>query len=264
MLSSCASFSVREQASPVALPYENSSMDFVTSVCVYHHVHGNDRTLLTREIRRVLAPGGLYCIVEHNPWNPVTRTIVGRCAVDVDAELLSAPNAAGLMKDGGFDLLRTSYFLYLPEQLFGHFAAMESVLERVPLGGQYAFLAGLPFRGISISCDRAKSLRPTRIPPLMEIMRADFQRCQSHRRDARFPSIQVNASKRDNSVSSFRLSDETRKVKSSDVWNGPCPGENSQLPRLIAAAAFRIAGSSRTERLPSASCSTKIEVIGAV
>jgi SAM-dependent methyltransferase len=140
MLSSCASFSVREQASPVALPYEDSSMDFVTSVCVYHHVHGNDRTLLTREIRRVLAPGGLYCIVEHNPWNPVTRTIVGRCAVDVDAELLAAPNAARLLKDGGFELLRTSYFLYLPEQLFGHFAAMESALERIPLGGQYALL----------------------------------------------------------------------------------------------------------------------------
>ena len=140
MLSSCASFSVREQTSPVALPYEDSSMDFVTSVCVYHHVHGNDRTLLTKEIRRVLAPGGLYCIVEHNPWNPVTRTIVGRCAVDVDAELLAAPNAARLMKNGGFDLLRTSYFLYLPEQLFGHLAAIESTLERVPLGGQYALL----------------------------------------------------------------------------------------------------------------------------
>jgi SAM-dependent methyltransferase len=144
MLSSCAAYSVREQASPVALPYQDGSMDVVTSVCVYHHVHGSDRTLLTREIRRVLAPGGLYCIVEHNPWNPVTRTIVGRCAVDVDAELLSAPNAARLMKDSGFDLLRTSYFLYLPEQLFNHFAAMESALERIPLGGQYALLGRAP------------------------------------------------------------------------------------------------------------------------
>jgi SAM-dependent methyltransferase len=145
MLSSCVAFSVREQASPVGLPYEDNSMDLVTSVCVYHHVHGNDRTLLTREIRRVLAPGGLYCIVEHNPWNPVTRTIVGRCAVEVDAELLAAPHAAGLLRDGGFELLRTSYFLYFPEQLFGHFAAMESVLERVPLGGQYAVLGRAPF-----------------------------------------------------------------------------------------------------------------------
>jgi SAM-dependent methyltransferase len=144
MLSSCASFSVRAQASPVALPYEDGSMDFVTSVCVYHHVHGRDRTLLTSEIRRVLAPGGLYCIVEHNPWNPVTRTIVGRCAVDVDAELLAAPNAGRLLKAGGFELLRTSYFLYLPEKLFGRFGAVESALEHLPLGGQYALLGRTP------------------------------------------------------------------------------------------------------------------------
>lgn len=144
MLSSCGAYPVREQASPVALPYQNSSMDVVTSVCVYHHVHGNDRTLLTREIRRVLAPGGLYCIVEHNPWNPVTQTIVGRCAVDMDAELLAAPSAAGLMKDAGFDLLRTSYFLYFPEQLFNRFRAVESALESLPLGGQYVVLGRVP------------------------------------------------------------------------------------------------------------------------
>ena len=144
MLSSCASLSVREQTSPVALPYEDGSVNFVSSVCVYHHVHGNDRTLLTSEIRRVLAPGGLYCIVEHNPWNPVTRTIVGRCAVDVDAELLAAPHAARLLKNGGFELLRTSYFLYLPEQLFNRFSVVESALERVPLGGQYALLGRAP------------------------------------------------------------------------------------------------------------------------
>jgi SAM-dependent methyltransferase len=70
MLASCASFPVRVQPSPAILPYEDSSMDFVTAVCVYHHVHGQDRALLMNEIRRVLAPGGLYCVIEHNPWNP--------------------------------------------------------------------------------------------------------------------------------------------------------------------------------------------------
>jgi SAM-dependent methyltransferase len=144
MLASCASFSVREQASSVTLPYEDGSMDFVTSVCVYHHVHGRDRTLLTREIRRVLAPGGLYCIVEHNPWNPVTRTIVERCAVDVDAELLAARSASRLLQVAGFETLRLSYFLYLPERLFDQFAATERVLEHLPLGGQYALLARAP------------------------------------------------------------------------------------------------------------------------
>jgi SAM-dependent methyltransferase len=67
MLSSCAPFKVHKQLSPVELPFENSSVDFVTAVCVYHHVHGRARALLSSEIRRVLAPGGFFCIIEHNP-----------------------------------------------------------------------------------------------------------------------------------------------------------------------------------------------------
>jgi SAM-dependent methyltransferase len=144
MLASCTSSPVREQPSPSVLPYEDGSMDFVTAVCVYHHVHGNDRALLMREVRRVLAPGGLYCIVEHNPWNPITQTIVRRCPVDIDAELLTPRRARRLLVAAGFEVLGSSYFLYLPESLFGRFGAVESALEHVPLGGQYALLARAP------------------------------------------------------------------------------------------------------------------------
>jgi len=138
------SFPTYEQASLVELPFENASMDFVTAVCVYHHVHGEDRTLLTDEIRRVLNPGGLCCIVEHNPWNPVTRGIVKRCAVDVDAELLTAREATGLLRRSGFRSVSTDYFLYLPESLYSRFGAAEKIFSRVPLGGQYALLAQAP------------------------------------------------------------------------------------------------------------------------
>jgi SAM-dependent methyltransferase len=119
-------------------------MDFVTAVCVYHHVHGTDRALLMAEIRRVLAPGGLYCIIEHNPWNLVTQAIVRRCPVDIDAELLTARHARKLLTAAGFQVLRPSYFLYLPESLFGSLGAVESALEHLPLGGQYALLARAP------------------------------------------------------------------------------------------------------------------------
>ena len=46
MLSSHTSFKTYEQASPVELPFEDGTVDFVTAVCVFHHVHGEDRTLL--------------------------------------------------------------------------------------------------------------------------------------------------------------------------------------------------------------------------
>jgi SAM-dependent methyltransferase len=144
MLPSNSSFKVYEQTSQVKLPFDDHSFDFATIVCVLHHVHGGDRTLLTNEIRRVLCPGGLCCIVEHNPLNPVTRTIVNRCPVDVDAELLTARNASRLIEASGFIALRTDYFLCFPERVFAIFSAVERMLSKLPLGGQYALLAQAP------------------------------------------------------------------------------------------------------------------------
>ena len=144
MLSSQASIKVHKQPSPTELPFADGSVDFVTAVCVYHHVHGEARTGLTNEIRRVLTPRGLCCILEHNPWNPVTRGIVKRCPVDVDAELLNAPAARTLLQASGFEPVSTNYFLYFPESLFPPFSALETMLSKLPLGGQYALLARAP------------------------------------------------------------------------------------------------------------------------
>jgi SAM-dependent methyltransferase len=144
MLSSSASFKMHKQTSPVELPFSDCSVDFVTAVCVYHHVRGSARTLLTSEIRRVLTPGGLCCIIEHNPWNPITQAIVQRCPVDVDAELLTARSATTLLQAAGFEPRSLNHFLYLPEQLFSYLSFVERTLSRVPLGGQYALLARSP------------------------------------------------------------------------------------------------------------------------
>jgi SAM-dependent methyltransferase len=144
MLSLGGSVEMREQPSPVVLPFGDSSVDFVTAVCVYHHVHGNARALLTSEIRRVLTPGGMCCIIEHNPWNPVTRAIVKRCPVDIDAELLTAQDASCLLKAAGFDSLSKDYFLYFPERLFNRLGSVEKIFSRIPFGGQYALLARAP------------------------------------------------------------------------------------------------------------------------
>ena len=144
MLDSSGLFRRYKQPSLVELPFADASVDFVTAVCVYHHVHGTDRALLTREIRRVLSPRGLCCIIEHNPRNPVTRVIVGRCPVDVDAELLDAHEAAKLIEASGFRSLGTEYFLFFPERLFSRLGVLERGLGRVPLGGQYALLAEAP------------------------------------------------------------------------------------------------------------------------
>lgn len=144
MLSASASFKTHQQASLIELPFASGSFDFVTAVCVLHHVHGDDRLLLADEIRRILSPGGLCCIIEHNPWNPITRQIVRRCPVDADAELLAAREASRLLRASGFISPSREYFLYLPENLFHTFSAFERVLSRLPFGGQYACLGKAP------------------------------------------------------------------------------------------------------------------------
>lgn len=144
MLSSDASVEMHQQPSLIELPFGDSSFDFVTAVCVYHHVHGRDRSLLASEIRRVLTPGGLCCIIEHNPWNPVTKAIVRRCPVDVDAELLTARRASMLLQTASFESISTDYFLFFPERLFNRLNSMERMLCKIPFGGQYALLARAP------------------------------------------------------------------------------------------------------------------------
>jgi SAM-dependent methyltransferase len=141
MLSLIARREVQMQPSPVELPFSDSSFDLITVVCVMHHVHGQGRSLLTNEMRRVLRQHGFGCIIEHNPWNPVTRTIVNRCPVDVDAELITAREVNRLLAASGFTTVRKEFFLYLPERFFYRYGAIERALSILPFGGQYALLS---------------------------------------------------------------------------------------------------------------------------
>ena len=137
MLKGCTAI-VYEQPSPVDLPFENESFDLITAVCVFHHVHGRHRMLLSESIYRVLKPGGLLCVIEHNPWNPVTRRIVRKCPLDSSAELLTAHRTRRMMQSVGLKVLETAYFLYCPASLFPAFGGIEALLRRWPIGGQYA------------------------------------------------------------------------------------------------------------------------------
>jgi len=129
---------LRVQHDPERIPFDDAEFDFVTAVCVYHHVPLAARAALTREIRRVLRPGGILAVIEHNPYNPATRLIVSRTPVDAEAILLRASETRSLLDNADFSIDSESYFLYLPEKIYRHLAALENLLRHVPLGGQYA------------------------------------------------------------------------------------------------------------------------------
>lgn len=85
---------------------------------------------------RVLRPGGVAAIFEHNPLNPVTRRVVANCVFDEDATLLRRHTAARLLRDAGLRTTEHRYIAFLP---FGgaKVAPLESALRRLPLGAQY-------------------------------------------------------------------------------------------------------------------------------
>ena len=138
MLSSSQGVETRIQQDSSEIPFDDATFDFVTAVCVYHHVPPSARLAMTREACRVLKPKGVFAIIEHNPYNPVTRLIVSRTPVDADAVLLKASEARQWMCLGGFSCDVPRYFLYFPEPLYRRAGdRLEHLLRGVPLGGQY-------------------------------------------------------------------------------------------------------------------------------
>jgi SAM-dependent methyltransferase len=122
------------------LPYADDSFDFAVTVCVVHHVPPPDWPGFFAEMRRVLRPGGLACVIEHNPFNPATRLAVMRCPFDEDAVLLRSGATLKLMRQAGFHDATREFFLLLPTV---HPAArrVERALSALPLGAQYACIA---------------------------------------------------------------------------------------------------------------------------
>ena len=121
------------------LPHEDGRFDLAFAVCVLHHVAAADRLPLAHELRRVVRPGGLVAVFEHNPWNPLTRRVVRACAFDEGVELLPRSELEALLRAAGLDIVGTEYLLFVPWRA----DPLEHALRRLPLGAQYV-VAGTP------------------------------------------------------------------------------------------------------------------------
>lgn len=121
------------------LPFEDGAFDLVFTVCVLHHVDVEERDRFAAELRRVARPGGLVAVFEHNPWNPLTRLVVRRCAFDEDVVLLTRREVSRRLSAAGLRPLGHGYLLFFP----WHADRVERWLARVPLGAQY-YVAAAP------------------------------------------------------------------------------------------------------------------------
>jgi SAM-dependent methyltransferase len=142
---SAASIAVARQRNPdiryevfdgAHLPFADRSFDVAFAINVFHHVPVEQRPALVADVRRVLRPGGLFAIFEHNPLNPVTRRIVNTCEFDKDAVLLKRRDSETLLASSGFGDIRTRYIFAVPAagRLLRNVDRLFSLL---PLGAQY-------------------------------------------------------------------------------------------------------------------------------
>jgi SAM-dependent methyltransferase len=117
-------------------PFADESFDLVIAVCVLHHVPVDNRAAFLAEAARITRRGGLVLLSEHNPWNPLTRVVVGRCELDDNAVLLSQSEARRLLAGAGLTNIRARYIHFFPWSGVV-WSWLEARLARLPLGGAY-------------------------------------------------------------------------------------------------------------------------------
>lgn len=110
---------------------------------VFHHIPPEERADAVSYIYRCLRPGGIFAIWENNPWNPGTRYVMSRVPFDRDAIMLSHLEMRRIVKECGFEALRTDFLFIFPSAL-RFLRWIEPSLTKLPLGGQYQVICRKP------------------------------------------------------------------------------------------------------------------------
>ncbi|MEQ8210154.1 MAG: class I SAM-dependent methyltransferase [Lacipirellulaceae bacterium] len=116
------------------------TIDLAYTNGVFHHIPPAARANALRIVHNSLKPGGWFAFWENNPWNPGTRFVMSRVPFDRDAVTITPPEARGLLREAGFEIERTDAWFIFPKSL-AWLRPLESLVHRLPLGGQYLVLA---------------------------------------------------------------------------------------------------------------------------
>ena len=128
---------------PLAEYRPTGRFDLVFCNGVFHHISPDDRGEAVDTVYSSLRPGGLFAFWENNPWNPGTRYVMRRIPFDHGAITLSAPAACRLLRERGFEVIRTDFLFLFPRSL-RWLRWLEPHMASLPLGAQYEILCRKP------------------------------------------------------------------------------------------------------------------------
>lgn len=117
-----------------------STADLAFCNGVFHHIPPSERLDCATYVHRSLRAGGLFAFWENNPWNPGTRYVMSRVAFDRDAVTLTPPEARGLLRRAGFEVIRTDFLFVFPA-ILRWLRWIEPAVAPLPIGGQYLILS---------------------------------------------------------------------------------------------------------------------------
>jgi hypothetical protein len=94
-------------------------------------------------VLQALKPEAFFAFWENNPWNPIVHWMMSKVPFDHDAVMLFPAGAKRLLREAGFSIVSRDHQFIFPAWLSAG-RALEPVLRKFPLGGQYQILARKP------------------------------------------------------------------------------------------------------------------------
>lgn len=122
------------------IPFPEAHFDLAFAACVFHHIPTEEHKRHLSDLLRVLRPGGMLVIFEHNPFNLLTVRAVNTCAFDENAVLIKAQTMMQRASTVGFENVERKYRIFFPGSLRA-LRPLEPFLSWLPLGAQYYIAA---------------------------------------------------------------------------------------------------------------------------
>lgn len=124
----------------IELPFQDDAFDVALTICVMHHVPPENWEKFASEMKRVVRPGGLALIFEHNPNNPLSVHVVNNCPFDEDAVLLRSKRTKELFRNAGFANVAANFIISIPP-FNSLLRKVDRLFSKIPLGAQYYVVA---------------------------------------------------------------------------------------------------------------------------